>query len=325
MRMTVVVSDLVFFYTPVLVLMKMLKLNQRIVNSMLILILCLPGFILVDHGHFQYNCVMLGLVLAAYISATTDHEYLTCVFFSIALSTKQMSMYYALGFFGMLFGKALFTSHLLHPTKYKFQPSRTHLIWFGSSVFSYAWVVVITTVMLWLPWISYNHPSLVLEPLTAIFPVHRGLYQLKVANFWCVSDVLMKWEAGYSRSFLLIMAVVLNLVFCAPSVLACIFAPRSRIYLQAMLNISLAFFFFSYHVHEKSILVPLLFVCLNWKYLGGMALDFILLSSFSMYHLLRLDKQTLQYFVLNIAYWYFGGMAVELLRDMKYVQQARGR
>lgn len=161
MRMTVIASDIMFFYLPVLALMGLLKLNQRIVNTLLLLILCLPGFILVDHGHFQYNCVMLGLVLAAYISATTGHEYLACTFFSIALSTKQMSMYYALGFFGILLGKALFSSHLLHPTKYVFQPIRIHLIWFVSTVFSYAWVVLLTTVMLWLPWISYNNPQLI--------------------------------------------------------------------------------------------------------------------------------------------------------------------
>lgn len=310
MRMTVVISDLLFFYVPVLSLMKLLRLNQRIVNTLLLLILCLPGFILVDHGHFQYNCVMLGLVLAAYISVVTNHDYLACAFFSVALSTKQMSMYYALGFFGMLLGKALFSSHLLHPTKYKLQPSRMNLVMFGTTVFTYAWIVLLTTVVLWLPWISTSNPSLIFEPLAAIFPVHRGLYQLKVANFWCVTDVVMKWEVRFSRGFLLLMAVVLNLVFCAPSVVACVLTPRSRTYLQAMLNISLAFFFFSYHVHEKSVLVPLLFVCLNWKYLGGMALDFIILSSFSMYHLLRLDGQTLQYFVLNIAYWYFGRMAV---------------
>lgn len=116
------------------------------------------------------------------------------------------------------------------------------------------------------------------------------------------------------------MAVLLNLIFCAPSVFACIATQRTRIYLQAMLNISLAFFFFSYHVHEKTVLVPLLFVCLNWKYLGKMALDFILLSSFSMYHLMRMDGQTIQYFALNIAYWYFGRMAVEMLEDVKHIQ-----
>jgi alpha-1,3-glucosyltransferase len=78
MRMTVLASDLLFFYVPVIILLKMFKLNQRLTNTLLLLILCVPGFVLVDHGHFQYNCVMLGLVLAAYIAIVTDHDFVLC-------------------------------------------------------------------------------------------------------------------------------------------------------------------------------------------------------------------------------------------------------
>jgi alpha-1,3-glucosyltransferase len=55
----------------------------------------------------------------------------------------------------------------------------------------YAAIVILTVVVVWIPWLgSYHDFSSV---LTAIFPVHRGLYQLKVPNFWCISDVVIKW------------------------------------------------------------------------------------------------------------------------------------
>lgn len=71
-------------------------------------------------------------------------------------------------------------------------------------------------------------------------------------------------------------------------------------------------------------LVPLLFVVLNISNLGSLAFDFIMLSSFCMYHLLREDGQTLQYFVVNLAYLYFGRLAVIALRDVKFIKDEEG-
>ncbi len=155
MRMTVLISDILLFYVPVIVLLLNFKLNQRITNIVLMLILCVPGFVLVDHGHFQYNCVMLGLVLAAYMSIIYGHDYIACVLFTAALSTKQMAMYYALAFFSMLLGKALFSSRMINPANYQFDFKRYNVIEFLTLVFSYAWIVVGVTAVIWLPWISW--------------------------------------------------------------------------------------------------------------------------------------------------------------------------
>jgi hypothetical protein len=122
------------------------------------MILLTPAFLLVDHGHFQYNCVMLGLVFLGYISIVSNHEYLGCVFFTIALSKKQMAMYYALGFFSILIGKALLRSRLLIESNYRFNVNMSTIIEFLVIVFSYGWIVIIISLILWSPWISYTLP-----------------------------------------------------------------------------------------------------------------------------------------------------------------------
>lgn len=157
MRMTAIVSDLVFFYIPVLLFLKSTNINKRMVNALLFLVMLIPPFILIDHGHFQYNCVMLGLVLYAYVAILANHDYLGCVLFTIALSTKQMTMYYALGFFGILLGKALFNNRVISAT-YKLSLNKYNLIGFGTDVMTYGWMVIFTTFVLWSPWISWEKP-----------------------------------------------------------------------------------------------------------------------------------------------------------------------
>lgn len=80
-----------------------------------------------------------------------------------------------------------------------------------------------------------------------MFPVHRGLYQHKVANFWCITEVMIKWQVKFSQEKLVVMCAILSLVTSLPGVIAAILAPRAKT--LALFSISLSFFFFSYHVH----------------------------------------------------------------------------
>lgn len=57
-------------------------------------------------------------------------------------------------------------------------------------IIKFGTIVLTVSLIIWLPFIVTSSAHLVLE---AIFPVHRGLYQLKVQNFWCITDVIMKW------------------------------------------------------------------------------------------------------------------------------------
>ena len=197
-------------------------------------------------------------------------------------------MYYALGFFAVLLGKALYKSNVFNSVNYKYRYNVNSFIYFFAEIGKYFLIVLGLSLLIWLPWISFSDPSLILQPLQAIFPVHRGLYQLKVPNFWCFTDVFFKWESRFSNQILVVLCALLSLIGSIPSIIVGIFFPyKQKLTLLVFLNISLSFFLFSYHVHEKTCLVPLLFVGMSLHMFGKFGLDFVTMSSFVMYHLLK--------------------------------------
>ncbi len=64
-----------------------------------------PDLILIDHGHFQYNSLIIGLILGGFHCILTGHYYMCCLLFTIAIHSKQMAVYYALAFLAALVGK----------------------------------------------------------------------------------------------------------------------------------------------------------------------------------------------------------------------------
>jgi alpha-1,3-glucosyltransferase len=56
--------------------------------------------ILIDHGHFQYNSISLGLALISFIMATQQNSILlSAIFFTLSLNYKQMELYHAIPIF----------------------------------------------------------------------------------------------------------------------------------------------------------------------------------------------------------------------------------
>lgn len=140
---------------------------------------------------------------------------------------------------------------------------------------------------------------------------------MKVPNFWCFTDVFFKWETRFSNGTLVVFCALLSLIGSIPSIITGILVPqRQKITLLVFLNISLSFFLFSYHVHEKTILVPLLFVGLTLHMFGKLGLDFVTMSSFVMYHLLKEDEMVLQYFAINLAFLYFAEPSITTLYSL---------
>ena len=96
-------------------------LNDGFLSHVLINLLN-PTLILIDHGHFQYNCVSLGLMQIALFFILTSHDakrpfaHLTIasVFFCLALNYKQMELYHALPFFFYLLAVSLNTKPKLN-------------------------------------------------------------------------------------------------------------------------------------------------------------------------------------------------------------------
>lgn len=133
MRATVLVLDLLI-YTPAVLyfLAKRLQGRGRRTRAIAsVTVLLQPAVILIDHGHFQYNTVMLGLSAAAFallysslpnpdldrssqeihdkmkrISRRVSYEYVAAaVFFTLSLCFKQMALYYAPAIFAIMLGR----------------------------------------------------------------------------------------------------------------------------------------------------------------------------------------------------------------------------
>ena len=84
-------------------------------------------------------------------------------------------------------------------------------------------------------------------------------------------------------------------------------APSRRRFLYAMINSSLAFFLFSFQVHEKSILLPLLPVSLLVLEEPVATTMFVNVAMFSMFPLLKREGLTLAYYLTTIMWNYLVG------------------
>ena len=112
MRATVIVSEyLILVPAAVIFIRHMSKLCGITTwesSVALTAVLMQPATMLIDHGHFQYNTVMLGLMLASMSSMLAGRHLWSCVYFVAALGFKQMALFYAPAVFAYLLGICVF-------------------------------------------------------------------------------------------------------------------------------------------------------------------------------------------------------------------------
>lgn len=255
MRSTVLLAD-IMTYIPAVIFFwittsnaykwpSISKDSERLVSISITSMLLYPGLILIDHGHFQYNCISLGFTLLAVTLILRQNLVLASVFFVLSLNYKQMSLYYSLSFFFYILAYAWNQSNL-------FQCSKKILI--------VGLTVVGTFAICWMPFLTsienINHV------IRRLFPVDRGLYEDKVANFWCVVEIVLKLRRFLNMSQLVKLSAITTLSSILPSSLAMMVSPSFMNFKYNLVISSLGFFLFSYQVHEKSILLASLPVML---------------------------------------------------------------
>lgn len=99
---------------------------------------------------------------------------------------------------------------------------------------------------------------------------------------------------------------IFSTLLSLPSILSMIFTSTKKNLAIGFYTIGMTFFMFSFHVHEKSILLPLLMAPLLIQYLGVHFVTYLIMAgTVGMYHLLKEDGQSLQYFVITIFYILF--------------------
>lgn len=295
MRMTVLSADILIYMTAIIYYFYQTqplyyasppsnshKQNVAIYTA---LVLMYPGQILIDHGHFQYNCVFMGLTLWAIILMSKEHKVASAVIFTLALCYKQMSLYYSLPFFWFIVATTLREGSLFRIV--------SRIILFGLIVSS-------TFAIVFLPYLKNSQDFL--QVLHRIFPFARGLFEDKVGNFWFTLNIFYKIREFYSTNELLKISTVTTLLVSLPVGLHILFKPTLRTFKYAIVNTSLAFFLLSFQVHEKTILVPALPVLLFYREHPMIVNWFAIVSTFSLQPLLHRDGQLVPYLVLMIMF-----------------------
>lgn len=303
MRATVIVADLLIFFTSVAWYVHSQRCRGAAWRASVMYLLFSPALILMDHAHFQYNCVTLGLMLAALTASTVGAHLLAAALFSLCLNYKQMSLYWAPAVFVYLLMQCWEGTVVGWDTTHG-----SRLLRAANQVILLGSVVATVFVTNWLPFCVVSSHSSVgcVAGLTAVlqrlFPVTRGLFEDKVANFWCVFEPLFRMRkslfgkaVGSEHERVLLLCTAVTFMFMLPGLLG-LWRRGSRGdkadrgYKLALFTTALSFFLASYQVHEKSILLPLLPLCTLADDLPILSHMFAITAAWSMWPLYALDR-----------------------------------
>lgn len=259
MRATVLFLDMLIFGSAVYY--STIQRDREGALWTIVLALSQPAILLIDHGHFQYNTVALGLAIWSF-HYMTQIRFASCIYgsflFCLALNFKQISLYYAPAVFCYLLGRCLAVP------KY-----------FIIRFIALGVTVLLTFYMLWEPFFKYgpSHQETTklergMQILHRIFPFQRGLYESKVANLWCALSVKpFSLRDRLSEEFQLPTSLGATLILILPACYMLFrvgqdqrgrFRDRDwRQLLWGATSTALGFFLASFQVHEKSILFAL--------------------------------------------------------------------
>lgn len=289
MRFTVILSEVIFYIPAVVYFTKWVgkhrgqsPIGQFIAAAA---ILFQPALMLIDHGHFQYNCVMLGFTVYAINSLMDEFYGPAAACFVLSICFKQMALYYSPIFFAYLLGRSVFKTGIHIPR-----------------FLSIGITTIATLLVIYIPlYIKGGGLQNISQSIHRIFPFARGIFEDKVANFWCVTNVFVKYKVLFTQQQLQLYSLVATTVGFLPAVLLVLLYPKKHLIPFALAACSMSFFLFSFQVHEKTILVPLLPITLlytstNWDVLSLVSwINNV--GLFTLWPLLKKDGLVLQYYV----------------------------
>ncbi|CZR65856.1 related to glucosyltransferase [Phialocephala subalpina] len=339
MRATVIVSEYLIYIPAAVIFVRRLTRLQGInswnASIALTAILMQPGTILIDHVHFQYNTVMLGLVLASMSSVLAGRYMWSCVFFVLALGFKQMALYYAPAVFAYLLGVCIFPrinlprflgiavvtlasfAVLLLPLflgalydAYRGIEARPET--FGR----HAPLPIFTEYSYLVNYQAWYFPIIqqLAQMVHRVFPFARGLFEDKVANFWCALNVVIKLRQ-YPSELLQQASLLATLAVISPACLVIFLKPRKELLPLALSTTAWGFFLFSFQVHEKSVLLPLMPMTVLLASNHGLSksvrawIGFAnLLGVWTIFPLLQRVDLRIPYYVLSLLWAYLLGL-----------------
>lgn len=282
---------------------------------------------LIDHGHFQYNTVALGLALWSFHFMTKGSGFQNCVWgsflFCMSLNFKQMTLYYAPAVFMYLLGRC-------------FAAKKEWLVRFfvlgGTVIFSFG--------ILWWPFFVYPYTDdetgvklssieNVLHVLKRLFPFQRGLFEGKVSNLWCALSTkpisIRSRIPEHLQPKLALMATLLLLLPLCVKLLQKGLESKSNIPPKSNDNdeskgtkdnqehdlklllwgtsaSGLSFFLASFQVHEKSILMAVAPISLLFFENPLFVSWFCIVASWTLWPLITVDELRSAYILSNVIF-----------------------
>ncbi|OEL31343.1 putative dolichyl pyrophosphate Man9GlcNAc2 alpha-1,3-glucosyltransferase [Dichanthelium oligosanthes] len=246
--------------------------HGRIINA------SLPDAVALRSSRGYESPESLGLTLGAIAGVLSRNDLFAAALFTLAINHKQMSLYFAPAFFSHLLGKCL---------------KRKYPI---AEVMKLAFVVLGTFALVWWPFLHSYEAAL--QVISRLAPFERGIYEDYVANFWCSTSVFIKWKRLFVIKPLKLMSLSATILAFLPSFVHQVKSPSNLGFLYSLMNSSFSFYLFSYQVHEKSILLPLLPASLLALKEPQMYGWFVYFALFSMYPLICRDQLLLQYIAI---------------------------
>ncbi|CAI4229727.1 unnamed protein product [Auanema sp. JU1783] len=243
MRMSAILPYLAIYITSLGLLSKLTS-DKKISKILFFALSCLyPGLLAIDCAHFQYNSISLGFFLVAYSCFHSDYTLLGSFFFVLAVNYKQMELYHSLPIFVFILARSI-----KRPLIHRIRESFVQILKVGL-------IVLPSFAVLWVPFLlqGLQHTQQVLR---RIFPFYRGLYEDKVASVWCSYSFILKLNKLLTLERQIQLSTVVVLLVSIPSLVLLFYRPTLKNFRFSLFLTSLAFFLFSFQVHEKSILLP---------------------------------------------------------------------
>ena len=291
MRFISLISDIFTFHFACNLFVKYIFIDSKIEKNYKKYYICLfimlvsPSLIIIDHGHYQFNNVMHGFFIFAVYFLYKKKFIFAIIFYAMCINFKQMGMYYAIPF-------PIYVIRYL--TKKDFVNNFISFLLYGI-------VTISSLCLIWSPWLFYQNYQNVLQ---RIFPIWRGIFEDKVATFWCVLNIFYKLSK-LSQGLLIKCSLLLTVMSTIIPIICMLFGNNfsRQIFNLSFFIVSFGFYLFSFHVHEKTIIVPYLAYLLCFFKIKEILPSFNLISMFSMYPMLKRENQIIPYFVLSFSFY----------------------
>lgn len=337
MRATVIISEYLIYIPACVICLRHLSRLTGVTNwdqsIALTAILMQPATMLIDHGHFQYNTVMLGFVVACMSSMLAGRHLWGCAYFVAALGFKQMALFYAPAVFAYLLGICVFPRidiirlfsiglATLISFAVLFLPLLLGVAYDTRRDIPLASDIQVPPLLSSLP-VSLNEKAWyypfalqLAQSIHRIFPFSRGLFEDKVANIWCAihASGLHKLHE-YDTALVSRAALGLTSLLILPPCALIFFKPKKELVPWAFATTAWGFFLASYQVHEKNVLLPLLPMTVLLASRAGLRADMRawigfanVLAAWTLYPLLKRDELRIPYFVLTGLWAYLMGL-----------------